>query len=246
MKKPIFQRWPVAVALAAAGAALAGLAAYIMPAESPTQVAARRPHESIISQLADTQSANLLPASYRELALNTPIDAAPLVIGMAQQEVGLNLFAPRSLAIVPENWPHARMKYVIGATATVYEAQSDLEFQARVDTGAHTCSLHVDEYVIPHEAHSMLDNVGKEIRFKVTNHEGASQWIESVVDCCALVRTSDHAEERYKVPLSFRWNDFERMVLVTLNNRGKMNYPLLLGRNFLRSDFVVDVAVDGD
>ena len=92
----------------------------------------------------------------------------------------------------------------------------------------------------------MDDNVGKEIRFKVTNHEGASHWIDSIIDCCISVRTSDHLERRYKVPIALRWNYLERMVLVTLNNRASMTYPLLLGRNFLEQDFVVDAAVDSD
>jgi len=31
-------------------------------------------------------------------------------------------------------------------------------------------------------------------------------------------------------------------VLVTLNDRTDMEYPLLVGRNYLRGDFLVDVA----
>jgi hypothetical protein len=33
-------------------------------------------------------------------------------------------------------------------------------------------------------------------------------------------------------------------VLVTLSDREKMKYPVLLGRNFLRGDFLVDVNLD--
>lgn len=154
--------------------------------------------------------------------------------------------AANPLAIVADPWPLARMKFVIGPTATVLEQQSELLFQARVDTGARSCSMHVEKFVIRDEADEMEDNVGKEIRFKVVNHERASRWIESIIDCCTNVRTSDHVEQRYKVPIVFRWNSLERMVLVTLNNRADMNYPLLLGRNFLGHDFVVDVALDND
>jgi hypothetical protein len=35
--------------------------------------------------------------------------------------------------------------------------------------------------------------------------------------------------------------DFEKKVLVTLNDRTDMEFPLLIGRNFLRGDFLVDV-----
>jgi hypothetical protein len=34
----------------------------------------------------------------------------------------------------------------------------------------------------------------------------------------------------------------EKKVLVTLNDREQMKYPLLLGRNFLRDDFLVNVS----
>ena len=43
-----------------------------------------------------------------------------------------------------------------------------------------------------------------------------------------------------------QWKDFRKEVLVTLNDRTDMEYPLLLGRNFLRGDFLVDVAQDAD
>jgi hypothetical protein len=33
-------------------------------------------------------------------------------------------------------------------------------------------------------------------------------------------------------------------VLVTLNDRADLDYPLLVGRNFLFDDFVVDVSLD--
>ena len=34
--------------------------------------------------------------------------------------------------------------------------------------------------------------------------------------------------------------------MVTLKDREKMKYPLLLGRNFLKDDFLVDVNLDGE
>jgi len=48
------------------------------------------------------------------------------------------------------------------------------------------------------------------------------------------------------VPLTFRWKSMEKEVLVTLSDRNHMEYPLLLGRNFLRGDFLVDVELDSD
>lgn len=170
----------------------------------------------------------------------------PLQLPAGVPEELTSQLATNPLAIVADQWPMAKMKFVIGPTATVLEQQSELLFQARVDTGARSCSMHVEKIVIQDEAEDMDENIGKEIRFKIKNHEDASRWIESIIDCCTNVRTSDHLERRYKVPIVFRWNSLERMVLVTLNNRADMTYPLLLGRNFLGHDFVVDVALDND
>ncbi len=134
-------------------------------------------------------------------------------------------------------------KLTIGATARVQEAQSKLLFEARIDTGAASCSLHCEEWQIDEESESMEDNIGKDIRVLVSNTENESEWVDSRIEHCVVVKTSEQREMRYKVPMTFRWNDFEKEVVVTLNNRGHMNYPLLLGRNFLEGDFVVDIEL---
>jgi hypothetical protein len=132
-------------------------------------------------------------------------------------------------------------KQVIGATATVEEVKTDLLFKARVDTGATTSSLHVEDYVIKDEEKKMVDNVGKKIRFRINNHDGESEWLESKIANVSVIRTSVDREERYKVHLTLRVHKVQKRVLVTLNDRSEMKYPMLLGRNFLRGDFVVDV-----
>jgi hypothetical protein len=132
-------------------------------------------------------------------------------------------------------------KQVIGATATVEEVKTDLLFKARVDTGATTSSLHVEDYVIKDEAEKMVDNVGRKIRFRMKNHDGESEWMESKIATVSLIKTSADLEQRYKVPLTLRVHKVQKRVLVTLNNRSQMKYPMLLGRNFLTGDFVVDV-----
>jgi hypothetical protein len=60
------------------------------------------------------------------------------------------------------------------------------------------------------------------------------------------VRTAAKNEERYKVRLKLRWEDVEKKVLVTLNDRQHMEYQLLIGRNFLRDDFLVNVSLNSE
>ncbi len=42
------------------------------------------------------------------------------------------------------------------------------------------------------------------------------------------------------------WNDASKTVLVTLNDRNAMQFRLLLGRNWLRGDYIVDVDINND
>jgi hypothetical protein len=137
--------------------------------------------------------------------------------------------------------PRVAEKRIIGPTTIVAEAESELDFRARVDTGAMTTSVHVEEWAIEDESSDMNENIGKKIRFRMKNHKGESQWLESRVEEIGVVRTSEQEETRYKVLLTLLWNDVKKQVLVTLNDRSHMKYPMLLGRNFLEGDFVVDV-----
>jgi hypothetical protein len=142
--------------------------------------------------------------------------------------------------------PPKKTKCVIGATATLMEKQSEILFRARIDSGAKSCSLHVKEIKIEKEEEIMADNIGKVIRFQVINGKGKKHWLESKIASYVIIKTSNSRDRRYKVLLTFQWKHMEKKVLVTLNDRNSMEYPLLLGRNFLRGDFLVDVELDSD
>ena len=132
-------------------------------------------------------------------------------------------------------------KRVIGPVATVQLQDHELAFAARVDTGARRCSLHADAWEVVDGSATMAENVGKTIRFRVANHRGDTSWISRRIAEVALVRTSEKAELRYLVPLTLECEGARREVLVSLNDRSKMTYAMLLGRNFLTGRFIVDV-----
>jgi len=136
-------------------------------------------------------------------------------------------------------------KHVIGATASLTEMESGLTFAARIDTGARSCSLHVEKIEIEDEAKSRVRNVGKKARVLLRDANGNTAWIETKIAEAVRVKSSalelGRFDHRYKVLLTLRWKDFEKSVLVTLNDRTDMEFPLLVGRNFLRGDFLVDV-----
>ena len=141
-------------------------------------------------------------------------------------------------------------KHIIGATATITEVGTGIPFSARIDTGAKSCSLHVEKIEIEDESPQRLRNIGKTIRFLIKGDNGKSDWIETKIAAAVRVRSSvfktGEFDQRYKVRLTLRWKDFEKEVLVTLNDRANMIYPLLIGRNYLRGDFLVDVDKKND
>ena len=128
-------------------------------------------------------------------------------------------------------------KQVVGATEVIFIKDANLSFKARVDTGAKTSSIHAEGI----EVDLSGDPRGKSISFFVVTKEGQSRKIESRVNSVVKVKTSEQSEHRYVVPLVMKWNSSIKTVLVTLNDRSSMEYRLLLGRNWLQGDFIVDV-----
>jgi hypothetical protein len=140
--------------------------------------------------------------------------------------------------------PKQPLVRMIGATTMVTEVTTGLPLPARVDTGATSCSIHCDAVEITDAAKNPKGNIGKSIRFLVKNADGKSYWVKSKIVDYVLIRTAQTEEERYKVPIKLRWEDVEKKVHVTLNDRQHMKYPMLLGRNFLQDDFLVNVSMD--
>jgi hypothetical protein len=133
---------------------------------------------------------------------------------------------------------------VIGATTVVTEVSTGVPLPARVDTGATSCSIHCEAIEIQNADPNPRENIGKPVRFLVKYGDSEGKWVESKIVDHVVVRTSERDDERYKVKLRLRWEDVEKKVVATLNDRQKMKYPMLLGRNFLRDDFLVNVSMD--
>lgn len=136
---------------------------------------------------------------------------------------------------------------VIGATTVVTEVSTGLPLAARVDTGATSCSIHCAAIEIRGAHSDPKHNIGKPVRFLVKHGSAEGKWVESKIVDHVKVRSAEREDQRYKVALQLRWEDMEKVVLATLNDRKNMRYPMLLGRNFLRDDFLVNVSVgEGD
>jgi hypothetical protein len=136
---------------------------------------------------------------------------------------------------------------LIGPTTVITEVTTGLSFPARVDTGATSCSIHCESLQIQDApSPNPKKNIGKMARFIVRSSDGKSHAVEAKIVDYVTVRTAERDDQRYKVRMRLSCEGVEKKVLVTLNNREKMKYPLLVGRNFLRDDFLVNVNLEMD
>jgi hypothetical protein len=134
-----------------------------------------------------------------------------------------------------------RAARVIGATEVLRVEAAQLDFLARIDTGARTTSIHALDLEIRSPAARAEDNVGREIRFRISNERGEAAQLSSEIAGVVRVRSAQGSETRYAVPLDLSWNGVRKRVLVNLRDRSSMDYKLLVGRDWLRGGFLVDV-----
>jgi len=135
-------------------------------------------------------------------------------------------------------------KTIIGATAEVIETDTGLVFQARVDTGASVSSIHCEEFVIEGESPAPAENIGKTILLHLTNKQGETKSLKTRIVDYSPIRSADGTSHRYYVRLTMSCQGVERESLVTLNDRSRMSHRLLLGRDFLKGNFLVDLNKD--
>ena len=133
-------------------------------------------------------------------------------------------------------------KSSIGLTADVTDISSGLVFKALVDTGAARCSINCLDMEIEGESDVPEQNLGKPARILVANEKGEQRWLEVVLSEYRSIRNVDISKPRYQVRLDLSCQGVTREVTVTLRDRSHMTYRMLLGRNFLRDEFVVDVS----
>jgi hypothetical protein len=101
---------------------------------------------------------------------------------------------------------------------------------ARIDTGAAKSSLDARELVIQ-------DGMAE---FKLPQEFGGMQLRLPIIEW-EHVRSPDGRQQRPVVELELCIGSKRIRSKVNLTDRSMVKYPLILGRNFLRKNFVVDV-----
>jgi len=145
----------------------------------------------------------------------------------------LNLFSlgvlTSFLLFTPE-MVRAEEKVTIGTVEDVFLLPWRVKLPARIDTGAAKSSLDARELTV-HE---------DRVEFKLPQKYGGLRLHLPIIEW-RHVRTPEGLERRPVVELEICFGSERFRLLVNLADRSMVKYPLILGRNFLKENFVVDV-----
>ncbi len=125
-------------------------------------------------------------------------------------------------------------KAIVGWVEMAKLNHHDFPIQAKVDSGADNTSLNAN--------HVHFEKDGKKwVRFDVTNHEGKTIKIEKPVIKTARIKkkTGGH-QMRDVIRIEICLGHIKKEVNVNLVDRSHFKYQLLIGRSFLRPDFLID------
>lgn len=134
--------------------------------------------------------------------------------------------------------PH--VKQIIGRIENIeFPNWSIDQLDAKVDTGAYTSSLHC------HKISVVTKEDGDYVHFSLFDPKHPSyrkRVFESRLEKVRKVKSSNgEVQSRYTIKETCRFGGKKRTIELTLTDRSKMKYDLLLGRKFL-SNYLVDVS----
>jgi hypothetical protein len=130
-------------------------------------------------------------------------------------------------------------KIVIGALETCDLPDLNIfDLQIRVDSGAKTSSLHVDG--IARERRDGRLGVSFIIHPDIYNVDVETSCWAPVSDVRRIKSSNGEVEQRLIIKTLLVMSTVRKEIEITLSNRADMSYLMLLGREGMGSDFLVD------
>lgn len=108
----------------------------------------------------------------------------------------------------------------------------------KIDTGAYTSTIHCDEII---EENNVLRCV-----FDSDNHQnfGKTEIIFNAYSRTVVKSSNGLKENRYKIKSEVIFFGKTYKINLTLSTRNDMRFPVLIGRQFLKRKFLVDVDLE--
>ena len=140
--------------------------------------------------------------------------------------IALFILATFYFASIPTVHSSGKEKQVVGWVEVVTLLPENLQVKAKLDTGARNSSLNATNIV-------EFKRQGETfVRFELTNWKGRVETKEAQVIRVAKIKQHN----------DLCLGNIFKQVEVNLVNRSNFNYPMLIGRSFLKGDFVIDPA----
>ena len=127
---------------------------------------------------------------------------------------------------------------IVGAVEWAKIQPAGLWIESRIDTGADTTSIHAEDI-------QLVEKDGKRyVRFVLIDAAtGSAHQQELRLRRRVLIKQSGGADERrYVVRMWVILGEIRSKIDVNLSDRTDFEYPLLIGRNFLMDNMIVDVS----
>jgi len=126
---------------------------------------------------------------------------------------------------------------ILGKSEVVHLGEHrELIFDAKVDSGAHTSSIHATE----------LETFTREgalfVRFKTLDHQGRERVLERLVSQVRQVRSASGISQRYYFREIVWIDDVSYDVEVNLADRSQLSKKMLIGKNLLERGYLVDTS----
>lgn len=142
------------------------------------------------------------------------------------------------------NVARADEKSIVGDIELIKIEELNLDFIARIDTGAAMTSIHAKDVKIigvEKEKKDIRKHLGERVSFTAINEKGEEVTHEAEVVKVIKIRNAIGVERRFIINLTLNWNGEKKTVKVNLRDRDDLDYKLLIGRNWLFGDYIVDI-----
>lgn len=133
-----------------------------------------------------------------------------------------------------KNTPDGKM--ILGETEWIYVEEANGNFMSRVDTGATTSSISAQDVTV-------FEREGRRwVKFNMPVDGGQSVSVEAPFVKYIRIRQASGLEDRPIVRMTIRIGSVTEKADFSLTDRSNMDFPVLMGREFIKDVAVVDVA----
>lgn len=125
---------------------------------------------------------------------------------------------------------------ILGETEWIYVEEANGNFMSRVDTGATTSSISAQDVTV-------FEREGRRwVKFVMPVDGGQEVHVEAPFVKYIRIRQANGMEDRPIVRMTIRLGSVIEKADFSLTDRSNMDFPVLLGREFIKDVAVVDVA----